>query len=115
LWDVSSSSPSDVWASGYYEIGQQEYSLMEHYNGRTWRQIAAPSNGSGVGAVLDLGLKDVWALDGSTLLEYNGLAWSAAASQPSYPDTLIGTSSNDVWTIVGGGSGGVAEPSNPNI
>jgi len=112
LWYVSAKSPSDVWASGYYEAGQEEYSLVEHYNGRVWRQISVPSSVSGITAVLDLGRKDVLALDEEgALFEYNGQAWNEASSQPpDFPVTLVGSSPDDVWTVSGGnGPGGVPE------
>ena len=80
---------------------------MEHYNGKRWSEVTVP--GGGLTVVLDLGPRTVWALADTTLLQYNGSAWNSAASQPTSPDTLTGSSADSVWTISSTAGGPVAE------
>ncbi len=45
LSSVTAFSATDVWAVGSYDIGFEGYTLMEHWNGRQWNVVSAPSPG----------------------------------------------------------------------
>ena len=41
LESATGSSASDAWAVGTYQVGGQSLALIEHWNGRTWKLVAA--------------------------------------------------------------------------
>src|SRR5215472_14422821 len=42
LQAVAVASPSDAWAVGTYEASGWAHTLIEHWNGTRWRQVASP-------------------------------------------------------------------------
>jgi hypothetical protein len=45
LNSVAVGGRNDVWAVGYYSNGTELKTLIEHWNGRAWKQVASPSPG----------------------------------------------------------------------
>jgi hypothetical protein len=113
LHGVAVVSAADIWAVGSYANkftngGYQ--SLVQHWDGTSWRRIETPILGSeaflwGVAAV---SATDVWAVGasgGKTLvLHWNGVAWSVVTS----PSDAIGgnqlraiaaVTANDIWAV----------------
>jgi hypothetical protein len=43
LTSVSAGSRGDVWAAGYYEVGDLYRTLIEHWNGTEWRIVSSPN------------------------------------------------------------------------
>src|SRR5215469_3172701 len=87
--DVSSSS---AWAVGGYSNGAEQKTLIEHWNGRSWKQVPSPSPGgahdSYLFGVTALSASNAWAVGGyvngtaeQTLIEHwNGRSWRRVAS-----------------------------------
>jgi hypothetical protein len=85
---VAAVSADDVWAVGSYAIsGQNAKTLIEHWNGTAWNQVASPhagTNGAGLAAITVVSASDIWAVggyndqtNGYPLFEHwNGTAWS---------------------------------------
>jgi hypothetical protein len=84
---VTSISPDDAWAVGFYENGNTENFFTEHWNGRAWRWIATPGAPDGGFDTL-LGVSgnspdNIWAVGGILgdpfvqvwLMHWNGTAW----------------------------------------
>jgi hypothetical protein len=100
LSGVSAVSRNDAWAVGSYVLNHAvQLTLTEHWNGRSWRQVASPSPGGSRGSSELLGVSaisanDAWAvgIDGNTknpgpncLTEHwNGARWTAV------PDATAG-------------------------
>src|ERR1022692_828390 len=101
---IAGSSASDIWAvgqtvtAGYHN--RQFTSVVMHYNGSAWTQVAVPDN-SGLLDVAALSPTGAWALaaDGS-VLNWNGSAWSVQATLAGGNTVLAALSPTDVW--VGG-------------
>jgi hypothetical protein len=77
---VTAISAQDAWAVG--DIGTADGSIVEHWNGTAWQQIAVPTavtakmqDPGALGATSD---SNVWAFDfGGRWLRYNGSSWSS--------------------------------------
>src|SRR6266849_5141028 len=89
---VAAVSSSNAWAVGAYSNGSEQKTLIEHWNGRSWKQVPSPSPGGthdsflfGVGAI---SASSAWAVGGyvngtaeQTLIEHwNGRSWKRVAS-----------------------------------
>src|SRR5262249_58077463 len=111
---VAAVSPSSAWAVGGYSNGSEQKTLIEHFNGRSWKQVPSPSPGgthdSYLFGVTALSSSNAWAVGGyvlgtteQTLIEHwNGRAWKRVAS----PNPGGSTQINDL------GSGTTISPSN---
>ena len=117
LTAVSAQSAGDVWAVGWYfdNALQAGRTLIEHWDGTNWQIMPSPNpynQGNDLFAVTVISAGDVWAAGSgsnsgdfyahSTLIHWNGTAWSVAVAPVSDPEgeTLIGISgvtTNDVW------------------
>ena len=119
---VTASSPTDVWAVGQYHSGSTAETLVEHFNGTAWTEVASPSPGTsanvltavaldGAGGVDAVGYTSNGTVDQTLVEHYDGTAWSIVAS----PDTsttlsnqlagVTATSATDIWAV-GTASGG---------
>lgn len=119
LDSVSAVSPSDIWAVGEYSTQPGGFgankTLILHWNGRTWRQVASPSPGSfadDLSSVQRVSATSIWAVglyagsdirDRSLILHWNGRAWSQVASpnpgrQSDSLSGLSGVSAGSLWT-----------------
>ena len=45
LFSVAATSASDAWAVGFRFGGQADRTLIEHWDGRSWKQVKSPSPG----------------------------------------------------------------------
>jgi hypothetical protein len=96
---VAGSSPNDIWAvgqeqsSGYHN--KVRHSVVLHYNGTSWAQVAAPDTGGliGVAAISS----DAWALswDGN-VLHWDGTTWTIKTKFIG-GSAIAAVSSTDVW------------------
>jgi hypothetical protein len=93
LRSLSASGANDVWAVGEYFYGPNGSTtgvLVEHWNGKTWRRVAAVNpRASDLFGVSVLSATNAWAagfydnatVTGHTLIEHwNGRAWTRVAS-----------------------------------
>ena len=121
---VAAASPADIWAVGEYHSGSTAETLIEHYNGTAWSQVASPSPGlaanvlnavafDGAGGIDAVGYTSGGTIDQTLVEHYDGTSWTVVAS----PDTsttasnqlagVAATSATDIWavgTAVGGTS-----------
>jgi hypothetical protein len=119
LYDVDADSPADAWAVGTYtNHAGLDKTLVVHWNGTAWSRVASPSpgkSGATLNAVTAISATSAWAVGdycpasgGCTgapqldtlVLQWNGTAWSQAASpSPGYANLL-----NDVsfYSATGG-------------
>ena len=119
---VAAASPTDVWAVGQYHSGSTAETLIEHFNGTAWTEVASPSPGTaanvltavsldGAGGADAVGYTSSGTVDQTLVEHYDGTAWSIVAS----PDTsttlsnqlagVTATSATDIWAV-GTASGG---------
>ena len=98
LSGVAAISASDAWAVGAYnEPGNPGLTFIEHWNGRTWQQVPAPSPlDSQLIAVTAVSVNDVWAVGSYTyprnpgygveplIVHWDGTSWQQVPS-PTVP------------------------------
>ena len=117
LQAMSAVSASDLWAVGYAApAGSSSVTRAEHWNGRSWRQVATPvidgSTQSDLDGVSADTASDVWAVGsyvdqsgtGDTLAEHwDGTAWvqvptpNPSGSSYSVLSAVVAVSPTSVW------------------
>jgi hypothetical protein len=107
LTSVAVISPQDAWAVGYASAASGTATLIEHWNGRSWRVVESP-NQPGFDNVLfgasAAGADDVWAVGSygtvdaaATLIEHwDGSGWTIVASPSGAPMEFTRSSLADV-------------------
>jgi hypothetical protein len=125
LFHVAGVAANDLWAVGYYVNSQSVYrTLIEHWNGTTWKVIASPNiTGSDIlNSVVAVSTSDVWSVGVSynnsgptqTLIEHwNGSNWQVVVSPNPFTigNSLWGVaavSANNVWAVGSGIDGNSA-------
>jgi hypothetical protein len=80
--------------------------LVEHWNGTAWAQVAVPSGGSALDAVVAPSASDVWAFGPSRIaVHWNGTSWqrvSLPVPQGSAAPQIVGAaalSPDDIWAV----------------
>lgn len=115
---VAAASRSSAWAVGGYKKGSVGLALIEHWNGRSWKQVPSPNPGGQHGTYLNavsvVSASNAWAVgaydDGlawQTLIEHwNGRSWRRVASpNPSgsgmdnYINGVAATSASNAWAV----------------
>lgn len=90
LYGVTSPSPTDAWADGYYCTSSLCHTVTLHWNGTTWSKIASPNPNANSGGSLLFGVTatsstDAWATGASceqcgqeqvVILHWDGSAWA---------------------------------------
>jgi hypothetical protein len=119
LTGVTMLSSCDVWAVGFYRNGNVPQTLIEHWNGSSWSQVASPNPGgsakpSQLSRVVATSSTNAWAVGGysngtadQTLIEHwNGTSWSQVASpspggrgNENFLDDVSAISSTDAWAV----------------
>ncbi len=127
LQGVSGASSSDIWAVGnQFDLGYNEFTLAEHWDGANWTAFATPSPGNTqcapewqntLNGVAEVSSDNVWAVgfycgpreagggnEQLTLIEqWNGSEWNVVPSpNPSTTAFLYGVaavSASDVWAV----------------
>jgi len=122
LYGVAATSTRNAWAVGYYNArephGSKDLTLIEHWNGTSWKTVASPNprGGTSAGTVLRgisaSSARNAWAVGtyadpNRTLTEHwNGTAWKLVASPnldaPGGPDVLFAVaaiSAGDAWAV----------------
>jgi hypothetical protein len=117
---VAGTSASNVWAVGGYTNGHRGKSLIEHWNGHSWKIVASPSPGTSdlLLSVAASSATKAWAVGEynhgkqSTLkLLWNGRSWTRVASPSpgavSNLNSVVVTGKSRVWAVGDSTSGGV--------
>lgn len=121
LYGVAATSARNAWAVGTYNIrephGSKDLTLIEHWNGRSWKRVASPnprtsSAGTGLRGVSASSASNAWAVGtyadpNRTLTEHwNGTVWKLVASPnldaPDGPNVLFGVaaiSAGNAWAV----------------
>lgn len=117
LVSIASISSTDAWTVGHTSTTSSTNSLIEHWNGRSWKIIPAAQVNPGqeaLAAVAAVSRNDVWAVgvtpsSGGTqaLIEHwNGIRWNVVpAPTPPHPNdsyilsAVTALSSTDVWAV----------------
>jgi len=123
---VAAVSPSSVWAVGEYDTAGQGKTLILHWNGTSWKQVATPSPGSSqdeLSGIHVVSADDIWAVgdygdgpaaDKSLILHWNGKTWTQVPSpDPGSRNELYGvtaTSGASAWAVGSSGSQTAASP-----
>jgi hypothetical protein len=113
LFGVAATSGSNAWAVGYYQNqGGKLRTLIMHWNGSAWRQVASPNpvaGGDTLSGVAATSARNAWAVgskNGKTLiLRWNGKAWQAVRS-PAIGGNLTSVaalSARNAWAVGIGG------------
>jgi hypothetical protein len=122
LQAVDGSSPSDVWAVGYFRDlpygNRARHSLVLHWNGSAWSRIPSPDVGDAqtvLNDVVALSPTNAWAVGytnsfggGATAiaLHWNGSSWAVAAAPAlGTLDNVTALSASDIWASGTDGSG----------
>jgi hypothetical protein len=69
--------PNDVWAAGYYRVGNTEHTLVEHWDGTQWSIVASPDGPTGDGLLRGMSGSsptDVWAVGEYQKTDFNVMA-----------------------------------------
>ena len=110
---VAAVSATSVWAVGDYFVGATTKTLVEHWNGKTWKVVRSPNKGTDdtLHSVYVVSPTNIWAVGsyfttaGRTLIEHwNGKTWKVVFSQNVGPGAneltaVRGTSGHDIWAV----------------
>jgi hypothetical protein len=106
-----------AWAVGAISCGcGPGVSLIERWNGRSWRVVPGPTPGSpDLASVISIGAQNAWAAGASgsgdgpeqnALLHWNGRTWKRVAAPSPDPSTslraLALVSARDIWAVGSG-------------
>lgn len=113
---VSASGPRDVWAIGSGQgMGVQQRTLIEHWDGTAWRDVASANAGdlpNQLEALTVISPNDAWVVgfyqDSARLLalteHWDGTRWSVVpgvnpAAGINWLSAVSGTSASNVWAV----------------
>jgi hypothetical protein len=104
-----------AWAVGTISCGcGPGVSLIERWNGRSWRVVPGPTVGGGpdLGGVISIGARDAWAVGASgsgdgpertAILHWDGRRWKRVASPNPDPSASLSAltfvSRRDIWAV----------------
>ncbi|MHB8600247.1 MAG: hypothetical protein ACYDER_25980 [Ktedonobacteraceae bacterium] len=121
LESITAVSANDIWAAGF-STGDQtvlgmEETLIEHWNGTSWKvvqSVSPGSNGNTLSAITAISANDVWAVgntdngspgtDNALIEHWNGTSWSTVQSQNPGKESndlsaIVSRSPHDVWAV----------------
>ncbi|MBF6614478.1 MAG: S-layer homology domain-containing protein [Chloroflexi bacterium] len=113
FYGVASISANDAWAVGARGAFSQYGTLIMHWDGANWSNIAAPnaSPNNALRAVAATASNDVWAVGSASsqpmAMHWNGADW-AVVPTPALPSggelvSVTAIAPNDVWAVGGAG------------
>ncbi len=107
--DVLAFASNDVWAVGGYFHNGKAYSLVIHWDGSQWSEVAIPGEGDGIGLQVLAGssAQDLWIAGyrgkGEALMHWNGVSWNVPAQPAGTSNNVIYgievTSEKDAWAV----------------
>ncbi|MFI5893987.1 hypothetical protein ACIA5D_28195 [Actinoplanes sp. NPDC051513] len=121
---VDGIATNDMWMAGYslnLPYGNRiRQSMVQHWNGSAWTQVATPNNGSTyLYDVAAVSATDAWAVGfastgGAFVIRWNGSAWNTVAAPPlASLNSVAARSGNDVW-VAGSDAAGAPALANWN-
>jgi hypothetical protein len=116
---VAATSAKDAWAVGSYDNSGGYRSLIEHWNGKSWRVVPSPNPAAGIhttnalDAVVTISKTNAWAFGfyerrstsfRTLILHWNGSHWSVVPSPNSGPkENTLGAaaavSASNIWAV----------------
>jgi hypothetical protein len=115
LSGVAVLSPCNAWAVGAYSNGAAGQTLIVHWNGAAWKQVASPSpaTGSFLTGVAAISATNIWAVGHyftggrpphTLIVHWNGAVWKQVASpNPSSAGNFLtgvaATSARNAWAV----------------
>ena len=119
LLGVTALSKNNAWAVGFFSDGALDHTLVEHWNGTSWRHVPSPgpveAPGDHLTSVVAISPANVWAVgtvtnflsgeDTADTFHWNGHSWKEVA--PPNPGGFLGsellgvtaTSAGNVWAV----------------
>ncbi len=125
LFGVAATSARNAWAVGVRTGPATSQTLIEHWNGKSWKQVPGPQPGGSQGrdellSVTAISARDAWAVgDYATatitrplVVHWNGRSWKrvavpfpcAGAATGGFLESVAATSAADVWAAGNAGS-----------
>ena len=110
LSGVAAASANDVWAVGDYEDANTFWTLIQHWNGRSWSIVPNPSvdytylTAVAVGSATDVWAVGFYGIFGGTVTEHwDGSSWTIVPS-PNLNglgalNAVASLGPNDVWAV----------------
>jgi hypothetical protein len=113
LFGVAAISARNAWAVGYYQNQAGKLrTLILHWNGKSWRQVASPNpvaGGDTLSGVAATSATNAWAVGGKNgkplILRWNGKSWRQVRS-PAITGALasvVALSARNAWAVGLGG------------
>src|SRR5690349_13345713 len=113
LNSVAATSASDTWAVGAYNTGTTDKTLIEHWDGHTWKLVASPNPAphnsllsvaaTSAGNAWAVGTRNTGTAQLTLILRWNGTSWKLVPSpSPGQDNELAGVaaaSATDVWGV----------------
>ena len=119
LQAVTAVSANDVWAVGYYRVGNTQHTLIQHWDGVQWSIVPSPNGPTGDGwlrGIAAAGPNDIWAVGeydkpgwgvmGKGLaLHWDGTRWSAFVPPNPSPygvsplNSVVARGPNDFYAV----------------
>jgi len=120
---VAATSASDAWAVGTYTTGVTDKTVIEHWDGRTWKLVPSPNPDphSSLLSVAATSAGNAWAVgtrrtstsERTLVVRWNGTAWKLVPSpNPGQVNGLAGvaaTAPTDIWAVGSFTTGGLAQ------
>ena len=129
LAGVAATSAKNAWAVGDYLPGTARLTLIEHWTGTAWRQVASPDpshDNNVLDGIAATSAKNAWAVgwvgnsqnaSQTLILHWNGTAWNRAHSQNpagSANDNILqavaAVSASNAWAVGSAFTTGFAQP-----
>ena len=115
LSDVVATSDTNAWAVGSTGSSSSTKTLILHWNGTAWKQVASPSpaGSAGLSSVAATSPTNAWAIGSAgnnktLILHWNGTTWKQVPSPgppPSYLTSVAATSASNAWAVGYTGTG----------
>ncbi|MDQ5867692.1 MAG: hypothetical protein M3390_18485, partial [Chloroflexota bacterium] len=110
LQAVDAVSPTDIWAVGYYQSGNEGGVLTMHWNGVEWSVVPAPAlpGTARLNGVSAIAADDVWAVGSygaawsPLALHWDGTAWTqvqVSDDGETILEDVTATGPDDVWAV----------------
>ena len=128
LNQVESFSSHQAWAVGQHSAGRATHSLIDHWNGSTWRAVPAPSptgpsTNVTLAGVAQASANSAWAVGSygrsslsrhTFILHWNGSVWkelpSPSPGADAFLESVAATSDARAWAVGYALAGGVYSP-----
>jgi hypothetical protein len=106
LNDVVATSAKNAWAVGHSGPLTNPRTLVEHWNGKSWRRVRVAPTAGWLNSVTATSARDVWAVgftgSAALILHFNGTSWHQVPGPPASGAVLAGVSAvspRDAWAV----------------